>query len=185
MNASGFSFQSSGNPSRLVNTVVMPVALNSCDRVLGVLVEVGVEDALVLEVQSRADVEEHPAQVVQAQRRERLRTRRDGLLDGFAVGTNRLLAPLLHLRDDRETVASGRPRVDGSVPTAFHLRNSPPAGWPSPPVSSSHDQLSPWRPLFSNLMQRTVHRGCHRSWPFGSGKRRRTCPHREKDAPSS
>ena len=29
MNASGFSFQSSGKPSRLVKTVVMPVALNS------------------------------------------------------------------------------------------------------------------------------------------------------------
>ena len=29
MNASGLVFQSSGNPSRLVKTVVMPVALNS------------------------------------------------------------------------------------------------------------------------------------------------------------
>ena len=45
--------------------VVMPVALNNCDRVLGVLVEVGVEDAHVLEVQARTDVEEIPPQVVQ------------------------------------------------------------------------------------------------------------------------
>ena len=119
MNASGFSFQSSGNPSRLVKTVVMPVATEQLHRVLGVLVEVGVEDALVLEVQARPDVEEHPAQVVQPQRRQSLRTRRDGLLDGFSVRADRLLAALLHLRDDREAVAGGRPREDGSVSPAL------------------------------------------------------------------
>src|SRR6478609_4938447 len=39
------------------------------DGVLGVLVEVGVEDAHVLEVQTRSDVEEIPPQVVQLERR--------------------------------------------------------------------------------------------------------------------
>ena len=41
------------------------------DRVLGVLVEVGIEDPLVHE--ARVVIEEHPAQVVQLERREDIR----------------------------------------------------------------------------------------------------------------
>ena len=46
-----------------------PGRAEQLDRVLGVLVEIGVEDAHVLEVQTRTDVEEIPPQVVQLERR--------------------------------------------------------------------------------------------------------------------
>ena len=68
MNASGLVFQSVGNPSRFSNTVSMPALPEEHDRVLGVLVEVGVEDPLVHE--PGVVVEEHPAQVVELERRE-------------------------------------------------------------------------------------------------------------------
>ena len=38
------------------------------DRVLGVLIEVGVEDALILKVQAGPHIEQHPPQVMQPQR---------------------------------------------------------------------------------------------------------------------
>jgi len=90
-------------------------------RVFGVLVEVGVEDALILEVQAGTDVEEHPPQVVQAERRQGLRTRGDGFLNGLAVRADRVLAALLHLGDDGEPVAGRRPGVCRSVPPALEL----------------------------------------------------------------
>ena len=39
-------------------------------RVLEIFVEIGVEDALIHEVHARADIEQHPAEVVQLQRRQ-------------------------------------------------------------------------------------------------------------------
>ena len=40
------------------------------DRVVGVLVEIRVEDALVHEIRFLADIEQHPLEVVQLQRRQ-------------------------------------------------------------------------------------------------------------------
>jgi hypothetical protein len=47
--------------------------------VLGVLVEVGVEDALIHEVGVLADVEEHPAEVVQLENSKAIRKARDSV----------------------------------------------------------------------------------------------------------
>ena len=71
-NAGAFVFQSVGNPSRFSKIGVDARACEERNGVFGVLVEVGVEDALVHEVRVRADVEEHPAQVVELERRERV-----------------------------------------------------------------------------------------------------------------
>ena len=71
--------------------VLMPVLREERDRVLGVLVEIGVEDALIHEVGVPADVEEHPAQVVQLEYREGIGQPRDGILDVLAVLADGLL----------------------------------------------------------------------------------------------
>jgi hypothetical protein len=88
-----------------------------CDSILGVLVEVRVEDALVLKVQSGPDVEQHPPEVVQPQGRERLRAARDRL----AVCPDGVLATLLDFRDDRESVARRCPRKNWTVTPAFEF----------------------------------------------------------------
>ena len=98
------------------------------DRVLGVLVEVGVEDALVLEVQAGADVEQLPAQVVQAQAAPAPPDSGDRCPRSSCRMPGSLLAALLDLRDDREAVAGRRPRKDRAVPPPLELRNIPPFG---------------------------------------------------------
>src|ERR1700727_1350026 len=90
-------------------------------RILGVLVEVGVEDALVLKMQPRTDIEQYPPQVVQPQRCEHVGTPGNRFLDLLSVGADDLFAPLFDLRDDRKAIAGRSSRVDGTVPASFEL----------------------------------------------------------------
>jgi hypothetical protein len=85
------------------------------DGVLGVLVEVGVEDALVLEVQPGADVEQIPPQIVQLQRGQHVGLCGDGSLELLAVVPDRLLMTVEHLGDDVEAVARRGAREDRPV----------------------------------------------------------------------
>ena len=55
------------------------------DGILGVLVEVGVEDALIHEVGVAFDVEEHPAQVVQLEHGEAVGRLGHRLLDPLGI----------------------------------------------------------------------------------------------------
>src|SRR6201995_2786471 len=90
-------------------------------RILGVLVEIGVEDALVLKMQPRTDVEQYPPQVVQPQRREHVGTPGNRFLDLLAVRADGLFAPLFDLRDDRKAIAGRSSRIDWTVPAALEL----------------------------------------------------------------
>src|SRR5690348_12084895 len=87
--------------------------------VFGVFVEVRVEDALILEVQSRSDVGQHPAEVVQPQRSEGLWAASDRVLDRFAIRPNGFFASLFDFGDDRKAIAGRRPRENGPIPTAL------------------------------------------------------------------
>src|SRR5262249_53042240 len=98
-----------------------PGLAEQLDGVLGVLVEVGVEDALVLEMQARADVEQLPPEVVQTKGRQYVWAARDRFLDLFAVRPDGLLTPLLDFGDDRKPMAGRSPRIDRSVPTTFEF----------------------------------------------------------------
>ena len=88
MNAGVFVFQSSGNPSRFSKIVLMPYLREQRHRILGVLVEVGVEDALIHEVRVAPDVEEHPAQVMQLEHGEAIGEPGDRVLDLLPVLAN-------------------------------------------------------------------------------------------------
>src|SRR3954451_1350365 len=72
--------------------------------ILRVLIEVGIEYALIHEVSVAADVEEYPAQIMQLQRREESRVTGNAILDGLAVPAHRLFSSRLDLRDDGEAV---------------------------------------------------------------------------------
>ena len=80
MNAGTFVFQSGRKALELLEDRVDARLGEESDGVLGVLVEVGVEDALVHEVRVAADVEEHPPEVVELERREHVRIALDSLL---------------------------------------------------------------------------------------------------------
>ena len=70
MNASGLVCQSFGKPSRFSKTVGTPAAGEQGHSILGVLVKVGIEDALIHEVGLTLDWEQHPAQIMQLKRRQ-------------------------------------------------------------------------------------------------------------------
>ena len=84
-NAGALVCQSAGKPSRFSKTVLSPVAPNRFHGILGVLVKVGIEDALIHEIGVPFDREEHPAQVVQLEHSETIGLGRDGLLDVLSI----------------------------------------------------------------------------------------------------
>src|SRR3954463_11543330 len=86
------------------------------DGILGVLVEVGVEDALVLEIQVLADVEKLPAQIMQLQRIQNPRIVLNRCLNSSPVFADRLFAARYDFGDDREAVARGSARENRPVP---------------------------------------------------------------------
>ena len=61
------------------------------DRVLGVLVEIRIENALIHEVLVGADIEQYPPEVMQLEWGQRMRTGLDRLLDPRPVGTDVIL----------------------------------------------------------------------------------------------
>src|SRR5215203_6740350 len=58
------------------------------DCVFRVLVEVGVENPLVHKVQSRTDVEQHPAKIMKLERSEKVGKSRDRSLDRISIFAN-------------------------------------------------------------------------------------------------
>src|SRR5262249_22522664 len=89
--------------------------------VLGVLVEIGVEDALIHEVGFLPDVEEHPPEVVQLENGKAIRQPRDSVLYFFAVLTDHLLPAGFDLCDDGEPVTGRSLREDWAVPPLLQL----------------------------------------------------------------
>src|SRR4029077_967251 len=90
-------------------------------RILGVLVEVRVEDALVHEVRIALDREQYPAQVMQLQHGQGVRLAGDGCFDLPRVFIEDLFAPWNDLREDRKAVARRGPGVDRAVSSLLHL----------------------------------------------------------------
>src|SRR6185436_1016171 len=89
--------------------------------VLGVLVEVCVEDALIHEVGLPVDRKEDPAQVVQLEHGETVRLRRYGLLDVFGILVEHLLPTGDDFRKNRKAVAGWTLGKDRAVSALFHL----------------------------------------------------------------
>ncbi len=84
-------------------------------RILGVLVKVRVEDALIHEVGFALDGEQHPAQVMQLERRQAIGLVRHRLLDVLRVLVKDRLAAGNDFRDDRESVTGGGLWVNRTV----------------------------------------------------------------------
>src|SRR5215813_7478086 len=70
--------------------------------VFSVFVEVSVEDSLIHEVQSVADVEQHPTKIMKLQRRKAVRVGCYCAFNSLSVCPDGRFATLLYLRDDRE-----------------------------------------------------------------------------------
>ena len=113
--AGRFVFQSSGQPSRFTNTVVMPVAVEKRYGILDIFVEIGVEDALIHEVQTRADIEQDPTEIVKPQRREHGRVALHSLFNRLAVLADRVFPSGLDLRNDREAIVGRSSWKDWTV----------------------------------------------------------------------
>src|SRR5262245_15386784 len=88
-------------------------------RVLSVLVEIGVEDPLVHE--PRVILEEHPAQVVELERREHVGVSLQRFRQLVPVAADRLCPPRLDLRDDREPITRRRLGKDRAVFPFFEV----------------------------------------------------------------
>src|SRR5688572_6098852 len=88
-----------GKPFQVLEHRIDPVLAEQGHRILGVLVEIGVEDPLVHEVRVGPDVEEHPAQVMQLEHGEAIGEPGDRVLDLLPVLSNGGLCPGFDLRD--------------------------------------------------------------------------------------
>jgi hypothetical protein len=97
---------------------------NTPPRELDIFVEISIEDTLIHEVQSRADIKQHPAQIVKPQRREHLRSALYCVLDRFAVLTNRMFSSGLNLRDDGKAVIGGSSWIDRPIAALLMLEIS-------------------------------------------------------------
>src|SRR4030081_1111868 len=73
--------------------------------ILGVLVEICIEDSLVHEVRVLSNIEENPPKVVQLERFQYIGYVCNRFLDGLAVAADRVLSSRLDLRDYGESMA--------------------------------------------------------------------------------
>ena len=103
-------------PFELLEDGIDTSRFEELNGVFGVLVEIGIENALVHEVLVRTDIEQHPSQVMELQRGERVWARGDRVFDLLAVRADLTFGARLDLRDDGEAVAGGRPWVRRPVP---------------------------------------------------------------------
>src|SRR5215471_11281097 len=94
------------------------------ERVLEILVEIGIEDPLIHEVQARADVEQDPTEIVELERSENGRIALDRLLDRLRVVADGLLAAWFDLGDDRKAVIGRCPGKDRPIATLLELEIS-------------------------------------------------------------
>ena len=72
-------------------------------------------------MQTGADVEQHPAEVVQPQGREHVRAARDRLLDLFSIRSDGFFAALLHFGNDRKPIAGRGSRVNRTITAPFEF----------------------------------------------------------------
>jgi hypothetical protein len=84
-----------------------------CDGVLGVFVEIGVEDSLVHE--PRVVVEEHPAQVVELEWRKHVRVNLQRFRQSVPITADRLCSPRFDFRDESESITRRRLWKDRAV----------------------------------------------------------------------
>src|SRR5258708_9327607 len=94
------------------------------DGVLGVLVKISVEDSLIHKVLVLADVEEHPTQIVELERREQVGRSLHRLLDCLSVFADHLLCSGLGLRNDRKAITRGTLRINWTISPLFELKVS-------------------------------------------------------------
>src|SRR3954452_6208278 len=132
-------------PFKLLEDGVDARRLEQLDGILGVLVEIRIEDALIYEVRIGADLEQYPPEVMQLEWRERMRMRLDGLLDPRAVGADFILGARLDLGADREAMTGRRSRIRRAVPSLQRgevalLRNRQ-SLWVAPVVVGCHRAL--------------------------------------------
>src|SRR6266536_6257898 len=76
------------------------------NRILGIFVEVGVENAHVLEIGFPIDIEKVPSEVMQLEHGEEVRLTSHGLLDVLGILIENRLPSGDDFRDDGEAVAS-------------------------------------------------------------------------------
>src|SRR5262249_11540856 len=91
------------------------------DGILGIFVEIGIEDALIHEVRLTFDVEEHPTEIVQPKYGESVGKASDRFFDGLPVCADRLLAPGFDLRDDCKSITSGSLGEDRAISPLLHF----------------------------------------------------------------
>ena len=129
MNAGALVFQSFGKALQILENGVETGCREDADRILGVFVEVGVEDAHVHEVGFALDVEKDPAEVMQLQHGEDVRLTGHGLLDVLGVLIEDLLPSGDDLRDDGEAVARRGLGKDRAVSALLYVvLGEPPLG---------------------------------------------------------
>src|SRR5437867_1831788 len=92
-----------------------------CYGILGVLIKVGIEDALIHEVSLAVNWKQHPAQIMKLERRQQIGLSSQGLLDVLRVLIKDRLAAGNDFGDDRESVTGGGLRVDGTVLALFQM----------------------------------------------------------------
>ena len=109
-----------GKPSRLLNAVSCRSSVNSATA-SSVYLSKSVSKMPWYMKCCRPDVEQHPAEVVQLQRCEHVGAPRDRLLDLLAVRSERFLAALLHLGDDRKPVAGRGSRINRTISAPFEF----------------------------------------------------------------
>src|SRR3974390_2583288 len=90
-------------------------------RVLGVPVEIGVEDSLVHEVSFLANVEQYPSKVVELETWESVGDIGHRFLDRLSVRSNRLLSSRFDLRNKSKTMAGWRSRIERPISSALKL----------------------------------------------------------------
>src|SRR5580704_3843671 len=95
--------------------------VKQADSVFGVLVEVGVKDALVHEVGLAFDGNENPAEIVEFEDGEIVGRCSDGVFDPLRVLVEDGLSAGDDLCEDAEAVTGGRTRIDGTVAALLEL----------------------------------------------------------------
>src|SRR5262249_11362105 len=88
-----------------------------------VLVEVGVENALIHHVFLTIDLKDRPSQVMRLKHLEEVRVLCDSFLDNFGVVVEVLFHTRNDFRDDAETVTGWSLRVDGTIFALRQLRH--------------------------------------------------------------
>src|SRR5262249_43174592 len=94
------------------------------DGIVSVLVEIGIEDALVHEERLLADIEQDPAQVMELQGGKNVGVALQGLFESFPILAEHFLSARLDLCNDRETMTCRCPGKDRTILSLFQFEVS-------------------------------------------------------------